>query len=348
MRRIGRFLLGLLTLLASFWRWPVAVATLLFGRRARRQRGARRVEREASRIVPAGTPERRAENLVLVLLAMAVLWAIGFIVTYAEWAPVEIPNELLGVCLGMCLASIAAALTVVAKRLVVTEEIEDEYPEEHPEQQAEIAAIVRESGSRFTRKRLLLSAGAATGAALGAAALTPAVSLGPIWDTGPLDETPWRNGIRLVDETGKPMLASDIDERTFYTAFPEGARMEDLGSPVVVIRLNPSKVKLPPERAHWAPQGIMAYSKICTHAGCAVALYRKPTFAPLEPNPALVCPCHYSTFDPFTGGSVIYGPAGRSLPQLPLMIDGSGYLRAAGNFSGRIGPSWWNVRERPT
>ncbi len=348
MRRIGRWLIGLLTLLASFWRWPVAVATLLFGRRARRQRGARQVEHEAARIVPPGTPQRRAETVVLVLLGMAILWALGFIVTYAEWSPVELPNELLGLCLGMCLASIAAALTVVAKFLVVTEEIEGEYPEDHPEQQAEIAEIMRESGSRFTRKRLLLGASAATGAALGAAALTPAISLGPIWDTSPLDETPWRNGIRLVDETGAPMLASDIDERSFYTAFPEGAKMEDLGSPVVVVRLDPAKLKLPPERANWAPQGIMAYSKICTHAGCAVALYRKPTFAPLEPEPALVCPCHYSTFDPFTGGTVIYGPAGRSLPELPLMIDSAGYLRAAGNFSGRIGPSWWNVRERPT
>jgi ubiquinol-cytochrome c reductase iron-sulfur subunit len=348
MRRIARWLVALLTLLASFWRWPVAVATLLFGRRVRRQRGAQAVEAEASRIVPAGTPQRRAENLVLVLLGMAVLWAAGFVVVYAQWSPVKLPNELLGICLGMCLASIGAALTVVAKRLVVTEEIEDEYPEEHPEQQEEIAAIVREAGTRITRKRLLLGAGAATGAALGTAALTPALSLGPLWYTAPLDETPWRNGTRLVDEKGKPFLASDIDLRSFYTAFPEGANLEDIGSPVVVIRLDPTKLKLPPERADWAPQGIMAYSKICTHAGCAVALYRKPTFSTVEPEPALVCPCHYSTFDPFTGGKVIYGPAGRDLPELPLMIDGAGYLRAAGNFSARVGPTWWNARERPT
>jgi quinol---cytochrome c reductase iron-sulfur subunit len=76
-------------------------------------------------------------------------------------------------------------------------------------------------------------------------------------------------------------------------------------------------------------------------------LYRKPTFPVLEPKPALVCPCHYSTFDPYTGGTVIYGPAGRPLPQLPLMVDGSGYLRGAGNFSARVGPSWLNVRESP-
>jgi ubiquinol-cytochrome c reductase iron-sulfur subunit len=88
----------------------------------------------------------------------------------------------------------------------------------------------------------------------------------------------------------------------------------------------------------------VAYSKICTHAGCAIALYRKPTFRPVEPEPALVCPCHYSTFNPATGASVIFGPAGRPLPQLPLMIDERGDLRAAGNFSGPVGPSWWGVR----
>ena len=96
------------------------------------------------------------------------------------------------------------------------------------------------------------------------------------------------------------------------------------------------------------PQGIMAFSKICTHAGCAVALYRNPKFPAVQPSPALVCPCHYSTFDPFTGGTVTYGPAGRPLPQLPLTIDATGHLRAAGSFSAQVGPSWFNVREAPT
>jgi ubiquinol-cytochrome c reductase iron-sulfur subunit len=248
----------------------------------------------------------------------------------------------------MCLLFIAAALAVVAKRLVVTEELEDEYPEDHPEQQREIAEIVRESGSRITRKRLLIAAGAATGGVLGLAALTPAVSIGPIWDTGPLDRTPWRRGVRLVDEKGNPISAADVEERTFYTAFAEGADPEQIGSPLVLIKVDPSKLKLPAARSDWAPDGILAYSKICTHAGCAVALYRKPTFPVLEPNDALICPCHYSTFDPFTGGTVTYGPAGRPLPQLPLSIDAGGGLRAAGNFSGRVGPSWWNVRSKPT
>jgi ubiquinol-cytochrome c reductase iron-sulfur subunit len=330
------------------WRWLVALLVLLRGLRARKQSKEEEAEAGSGRIVAEGSPERRAENIVLILLGIASLFALGFIVTYAEFSPAAMPNELLGICLGMCFLFIAAAFTVIAKRLVVTEELEDEYPEEHPEQQREVAEIVRESGSRITRKRLLATAGAATATALGAAALTPALSLGPVWDTGPLDRSPWRRGTRLVDETGRPLLASQIEERTFYTAFAEGADREDIASPLVVVRVDPSKLELPPGRSGWAPNGILAFSKICTHAGCAVALYRKPTFSALEPEPALVCPCHYSTFDPFTGGSVMYGPAGRPLPQLPLMVDGAGALRAAGNFSARIGPGWWNVRSKPT
>lgn len=330
----------------SLWRALVALVTLVIGRRLTRHRTAE--TQDGERIVAEGTPERRAENLVLLLLAIAIVFALGFVVTYAEFSPARLPNELLGVCLSMALLFVALALTVVAKRLVVTEELEDDYPEEHPRQQQEVAEIVRESGSRITRKRLLISAGIATGGALGLAAVTPALSIGPIWDTGPLDETPWRPGVRLVDEHGKPFKASDVEQDTFYTAFPEGADPELIGSPLVMIRVDPSTLKLPEDRADWAPGGILAFSKICTHAGCAVALYRKPKFAPLEPNEALVCPCHYSTFDPFTGGTVIYGPAGRPLPQLPLTIDSKSYLRAAGNFSARVGPSWWNVRSGPT
>jgi ubiquinol-cytochrome c reductase iron-sulfur subunit len=328
----------------KLWRWLVALITLLFGGLSRRRERKRAEREQEGRIVPEGTPERRAENVVLVLLGIAALFAIGFVVSYAEFSPSSIPNELLGICLAGSLAFIAAAFAVVARRLVVTEELEHDYPGEHPEQQEEISEIVQESGSRITRKRLLLGASAAAGGALGVAALTPALSLGPLWDTAPLDRSPWRRGTRLVDENSRPYGARDIEQGTFYTAFPEGANFEDIGSPVVVARLDPAALRLPASRADWAPLGVVAYSKICTHAGCAVALYRKPTFTPLEPRPAFVCPCHYSTFDPATGGTVIYGPAGRPLPQLPLMIDSAGYLRAAGNFSGKVGPSWWAVR----
>jgi ubiquinol-cytochrome c reductase iron-sulfur subunit len=324
------------------WRWLLALGAWLLGRRRAKQ------ELEAAdegRIVPPGPPERGAENLVVTLLGIATLFAVGFVVTYAEWAPVKIPNELLGVCLGGAFLFIAVALAVVAKRLVVSEEVEEEYPGQNQEEQEKVLDIVRQSGSRITRKRLLLGAAGAAGGALGVAALTPAASLGPLWYTKPLDESPWHRGRRLVDENDNPIAADEIEIGSFYTAFPEGADKEEFASPIVVVRLHEGGLQLPPQRKSWAPQGIVAYSKICTHAGCAIALYRKPTFPVVEPHSALVCPCHYSTFDPARAGAVIYGPAGRPLPQLPLMIDPAGDLRAAGNYSGPVGPSWLGVRD---
>jgi ubiquinol-cytochrome c reductase iron-sulfur subunit len=236
----------------------------------------------------------------------------------------------------------------MSKKLVVSEELSEEYPEpEHVEEQLEVTQIVRESGSRFTRKGLVRGAIGAAASALGLAFIAPAVSLGPVFDPNELAWSPWRRGKRLVGEDGTPFKASDIEAGTFYTAFPEHSTRNDIAAPVVIVRLEPSALRLPRKRRGWAPEGILAYSKICTHAGCALGLYRKPMFPPVEPNPALVCPCHYSTFDPATGGTVIFGPAGRDLPQLPLMIDRNGELRAAGNFSGPVGPSWWGVRMKP-
>jgi ubiquinol-cytochrome c reductase iron-sulfur subunit len=322
------------------WRWLAALATLLLARRRRRREG------EEERIVPPGPPERGAENAVVLLLLLAALFAAGFTVVYAIDS-LGNRTQLFGIALGGSFACLSAALVVLAKRLVVTEEVEEDYPEpEHPEEQEEIARVVDESGSRITRKRLLVAAGGAAAGAIGVAALTPALSLGPALSTKGLYQTPWRRGRRLVDEHGRPWRADDISTEAFYTAYPEGAKLDKIGSPVVVVRIDPAKLELPPARADWAPEGILAYSKVCTHAGCAVSLYRKPTFPAVQPRRALVCPCHYSTFDPAAAGKVIFGPAGRPLPQLPLLIDSRGELRAGGNFSGPVGPSWSGVRER--
>jgi ubiquinol-cytochrome c reductase iron-sulfur subunit len=111
-----------------------------------------------------------------------------------------------------------------------------------------------------------------------------------------------------------------------------------------VVREDQATLRLPRERRGWAPEGILAYSKICTHAGCALALYRRPLYEPTSEPPGIACPCHYSVFDPRTGGTVVSGPAGRELPQLPLEIGPGRELRAGGGFSGPIGPSWWAVR----
>jgi ubiquinol-cytochrome c reductase iron-sulfur subunit len=300
-------------------------------------------------LVEPGPRSPRAELTVAGLLLLAAAFAVGFIVVYA------LPrfggqHELLGVTLAASFGSVAAGLIVLSRRVLPTEELEEHYPEEeHPEAQLEVAKLFEESGSRITRKRLLKAAGGTAGGAIGLAALTPALSLGPWFDVDPLYRTPWRRGRRLVDDKGKPYRAEEIEVGTFYTAFAEGSSPRNLGSMLVLVRVDPATLRLPRGRAAWAPEGILAFSKVCTHAGCAIALYRKPTYAPVQPDAALVCPCHYSTFDPARGGEVIFGPAGRPLPQLPLAVDSAGELRAAGTFSQAIGPSWWGVElEKPS
>jgi ubiquinol-cytochrome c reductase iron-sulfur subunit len=323
----------------ALWRWLVAAVVLVLSRGRSHPRAPRR-----ERIVPPAGSSPRAELAVLGLLAAATLCAAAFVAVYAlDRLPRQ--TQLLGLSLGLAFAFLAAACIVAARRLVVTEELEEDYPlPAHPEEVGALEQIVAESGERITRKRLLKLGVAGAGAALGAALIVPAVSLGPLVDTGPFYRTPWRRGRRLVDETGRPLRADEIADATFYTAYPEGASREEIGSPLLVIRLDPALLRLPAGRSGWAPEGILAYSKICTHAGCAINLYRSPLFPAAEPKPAFVCPCHYSTFDPADGGSVIFGPAGRALPQLPLAIDAAGQLRAAGVFSGAVGPSWWGVR----
>jgi ubiquinol-cytochrome c reductase iron-sulfur subunit len=231
---------------------------------------------------------------------------------------------------------------------VAIEDRAEPYPEpgEYALEQEAVLRIVEESGDRITRRRLLKLAAGGAGAAVGTALVVPALALGPFLDTEPLRRTPWRRGVRLVDSLGRVLSADDIADATFYTAFPAGAQREQLGASVVLVRVDLDVLQLPEGREGWAPEGIVAYSKICTHAGCAVSLYRVPhIFPPTAPSrPALICPCHYSTFDPARGAEVLFGPAGRPLPQLPLEIASDGMLVAAGGFSGPVGPSWWGVR----
>ena len=311
----------------------VSAVVLLLGRGRRRPDG---------RLVPAASPNRGAETLVISLLFAASLCALGFVVLYA----LDANTQLLGLAIGGALVLIAAALVIVAHKLIVTEELVSEYPPpEHPHVQDVLVEVVEESGDRLTRRRLFKLGLGAAGGALGLAAIAPALSFGPLFRTKYLYGTPWRRGRRLVDEDDRPLRAADIEEKAFYTAFAEGANKEEQGAPLIVVRLPPGSLNLPDELAGYDAGGIVAYSKICTHAGCAVSMYRAPLFAPDEPRPALICPCHYSTFDPSDGGTVTFGPAGRRLPMLPIEVDSKGFLRAKGDFDGAVGPSWWGVRQ---
>jgi ubiquinol-cytochrome c reductase iron-sulfur subunit len=207
----------------------------------------------------------------------------------------------------------------------------------------EAALTLREGGDGVTRRKLLGAAGAAAGVGIGAAALAPLASLGPaVGDR--LGASPWKDGVRLVEENGMPVKAADLEVGSFLTAFAEGADKEQLATSLVVVRVKPEELELPADRADWAPEGLLAFSKICTHAQCAISLFRYPAFAERSPGPALVCPCHYSTFNVLDGGKRIFGPAVRALPQLPLRIE-DGFLVAAGPFSGAVGASWGRVKE---
>jgi ubiquinol-cytochrome c reductase iron-sulfur subunit len=321
----------------------VSALVLLVGRRRRR-----RPREEETRLVPAQPPNPAAELVVLALLGLSSLSAIGFILIYAFGDSLPEVTPLLGATIGLAFLFLAAALVIVALRLVPQEEIAEEYPpHEHPGEQQVIAELMDESGTRFTRARLFRLGLLGAGGTLGLAILAPAVSFGPLFHVGDFLRTPWRRGRRLVDENGRPYKASDIEKNDFYLAFPEGTNDEEkeqMAASLVVIRLDPDQLDLPPQLEGYDAHGILAYSRICTHAGCAITLYRAPLFQPDEPKPALVCPCHYSTFDPATGGTVTFGPAGRNLPLLPVYVDSGGYLRARGNFDGPVGPSWWGVR----
>jgi ubiquinol-cytochrome c reductase iron-sulfur subunit len=103
---------------------------------------------------------------------------------------------------------------------------------------------------------------------------------------------------------------------------------------VLLIRLRPEDFNLDAERLSWTHEGIIAFSKICSHMGCAVALYEQQT-------KHLLCPCHQSTFDVTRAAKVIFGPAARPLPQLAITVDAEGYLVAQAPFTEPVGPSFW-------
>jgi quinol---cytochrome c reductase iron-sulfur subunit len=293
----------------------------------------------AERQAPA---DPRAELAVAVLLVLAGLAAAAFAVLVV----VHPQTQLLGGTLGAALAFLAVALIVASKRVVVQETaIEDRAIEQtaRPEDDAALAGELRAGGEGITRRRALGAAAGVAGAGLTGALVLPITALGPGLGDAP-NETPWHRGRRLVTPDGEPLRADALEIGSFASALPEGADKRELGSPVVVVRVDPRSLRLPAARRGWAPQGILAFSQICTHAGCAVTLFRYPVYEPTSQGPALVCPCHYSTFDVRRAAKPIFGPAARALPQLPLSIAADGTLVAAGPLSGSVGPAWWSVK----
>jgi ubiquinol-cytochrome c reductase iron-sulfur subunit len=181
------------------------------------------------------------------------------------------------------------------------------------------------------------------GAALGLSAISPVLLLG---DLGPLPgnklkTTSWKAGTRLVTDPGdRPLRPSDLEVGAVAQTLPEIApgehrSLNDIAKDaVLLIRLRPEEFNLDAERLSWTHEGIIAFSKICSHMGCAVALYEQTT-------KHLLCPCHQSTFDVTRAAKVIFGPSARPLPQLPITIDAEGYIVAQAPFNEPVGPSFW-------
>jgi ubiquinol-cytochrome c reductase iron-sulfur subunit len=165
-------------------------------------------------------------------------------------------------------------------------------------------------------------------------------------DLGPLpgkdlEKTNWKSGTRLVTDPGdRPIKASDLEVGAVAQVLPEllpGQKrtLEDIGKDaVLLIRLRPAEFQLDEDRLSWTHEGIIAFSKICSHMGCAVALYEQTT-------KHLLCPCHQSTFDVTRAAKVIFGPSARPLPQLAITVDMEGNLIAKQPFTEPVGPSFW-------
>jgi ubiquinol-cytochrome c reductase iron-sulfur subunit len=182
------------------------------------------------------------------------------------------------------------------------------------------------------------------GLSLGLVGLSPLLllrDLGPL-PKDSLTKTSWKAGTRLVTDPGdRPIKPEDLEVGAVAQVLPamlpgqESRSLNDIGKDaVLLIRLRPEEFNLDAERLSWTHEGIIAFSKICSHMGCAVALYEQQT-------KHLLCPCHQSTFDVTRAAKVLFGPAARPLPQLALALDSEGYLVAKQPFSEPIGPSFW-------
>ena len=242
--------------------------------------------------------------------------------------------QLEGILLAVATGGLAVGMVTWSHRLLPQgPEIEDREPlTSSPAEVAEVEADI-ERGGVFSRRLIVGSLGASA-AALGAALVFPLRSLGPRPHPSELNASPWRDGTRLVVADGTPVAVADVPPNGLVTVFPEGAVDVESGQ-AVLMRVDPALLQPRAGRAGWTPGGLVAYSKICTHAGCPVGLYEAASHQ-------LLCPCHQSTFDVLRGAKPIFGPAAASLPQLPLAVDLDGFIRAAGGFSSPPGPSFWD------
>ena len=298
---------------------------------------------------------KRAERQVATMFGISALGTILLIVSY-----IFVPQDLfifipvmgdqnahqLGLGIGMAislffigLGAIHWAKTLMPDTEVVAERHEFRSPDS--DRKEFVNAVKAGAGAAGLGRRSLIKK--SLGAALGLSALSPLLLLR---DLGPLpkkelEKTTWKAGTHLVTDPGNRRIkASDLEVGAVAQVLPEiedpeHRKLSDIGKDaVLLIRLRPEEFNLEADRLAMTHEGIIAFSKICSHMGCAVALYEQQT-------KHLLCPCHQSTFDVTRAAKVIFGPAARPLPQLDITVDSEGYLVARNPFSEPVGPSFW-------
>ena len=298
---------------------------------------------------------RRSERTVAMLFTVSMLATVGFIASYVAIPhdkaifvfPIGHINALnfaLGLTLGLALFAIGAGAVHWARTLMSDAEIADErHPiEASPEVKTKVMADFKQGAkeSALGRRKLIRNT------MFGALALFPLSGVMLLRDLGPLPGTKlrhtlWSKGKLLVNmNTNEPLRASDVSVGSLTFAKPEGLEEDDhefqteiAKAALMIVRLQPDNIKDKRE-LEWSHEGIVAYSKICTHVGCPISLYEQQTHH-------VLCPCHQSTFDLSDGARVIFGPAGHALPQLRIGVNDEGYLEALGDFEEPVGPAFW-------
>jgi ubiquinol-cytochrome c reductase iron-sulfur subunit len=268
-----------------------------------------------------------APFVALVISAVASVAA-----AVAYWADAN--TQWFGGILALALIAAGAGLVGWARAAMPDQTVvgEREPLESTPEEREAFVSALVEGERSITRRRVLTGSLLAIGGGLTATVLSMFRSLGP--NPYPvLDHTTWTKGARLVTASGVPVKPADLGVGSVITVFPEGHR-DDTSAQTLLIRVDPKFLKLPAGQEGWAYQGLVAYSKICTHAACPVGLYQ-------QRQHLLLCPCHQSTFDVLDGAKPTSGPAARALPQLPIAVDKDGYLVAQSDYATPVGPGFW-------
>lgn len=275
--------------------------------------------------------ERRFEKVIGVSFMISFLASIALGVVFWQGGQTQLEGAFLFVALGgLGFGIVAWGKYLVPQGPYVQDREELQSPS--LEKDAFIESLER-GENQIQRRSFLVKLLGGSVAAFGVIALFPFIrSLGP-QPKKMLYVTNWKKGSALIRSDGSKVKASDLEVGGVLTVFPEGHPGGAI-SQTILIRPSFQDIVTKKGRESWGPQGYLAYSKVCTHAGCPVGLYQELT-------QQLLCPCHQSLFDVMTGANPVFGPAPRPLPQLPLMIDSSGYLRAQAGYDEPIGPGFW-------